>query len=147
MTVRSLEVDAGDLAEDDPRVLLAGQHLAGARRDLALGEDAGGDLVQQRLEQVVRGAGDEGDLDVVTPGEGAGAEEAAEAGADDDDAMGLGRVGGGHVGSNPCGRRPIIPVGSGCAWAADGRVAPASPEKAPTGEPVGTLSRGSGGRI
>ena len=50
-----LEVDVDDLAEQDLGVLLPRQHLAGRRRDLSLGEDAGRDLVEQRLEQVVAG--------------------------------------------------------------------------------------------
>ena len=49
------EVDVGDLAEHDPGVLLPAQDLAGRRGDLALGEDAGRHLVEQRLEQVVAG--------------------------------------------------------------------------------------------
>ena len=93
----------GHGAEHDPGVLLAGEHLAGARRDLALGEDAGRDLVEQRLEEVVRGRGDEGDLDVLAALERLGAEEASEARTDDDDS-----VGGGHVRSNT-GDRPGMP--------------------------------------
>ncbi len=90
-----LEVDVGHGAEHDPGVLLAGQHLAGARGDLPLGEDAGRDLVEQRLEQVVGGPGDEGDLDVPAALERLRPEETSEAGTDDDDS-----VGGAHVGSN-----------------------------------------------
>ena len=56
-------------------------------RDLALGEDAGGHLVEQRLEQVVGRLGDERDLDVVAALERLRAEEPAETGADDDDAV------------------------------------------------------------
>ena len=59
VTVRRLEVDVDDLAEQHPGVLLAAEDLARRRRDLALGEDAGRDLVEQRLEQVVAGAGDQ----------------------------------------------------------------------------------------
>src|SRR3712207_8001888 len=44
-------------------VLLVPQDLAGGRCDLALGQDAGGHLVQQRLEQVVAGLADDGDVD------------------------------------------------------------------------------------
>ena len=64
VTVRALEVDVGDLAEQDPGVVLAAEDLAGRRGDLALGEDAGGDLVEQRLEQVVGGLGDHRHVDV-----------------------------------------------------------------------------------
>ena len=53
--MRGLEVDVGDLAEEHPGVLLAGEDLAGRRGDLALGEDAGRHLVEQRLEEVVGG--------------------------------------------------------------------------------------------
>ena len=87
-----LEVDVGHGAEHDARVLLAGQHLTGARGDLTLGEDAGRDLVEQRLEQVVRGRGDQGHLDVVATAQRLRAEEASEAGTDDDDAVGGGVV-------------------------------------------------------
>ena len=81
-----LEVDRGDVAQQDPGVVLAAQHLAGRRRDLALGEDAGGDLVEQRLEEVVGGLGDERDVHV-RPAQGLGAEEPTEPGPDDDDAV------------------------------------------------------------
>ena len=73
-----LQVDVGDLAEDHPGVLLRGQDLAGGRCDLALGEDAGRHLVQQRLEEVVGGLGDHGDVDIGAP-ERLGAEQATEA--------------------------------------------------------------------
>ena len=79
-----LEVDGGDLAEQDLRVLLAAEDLTRRRRDLALGEDAGRHLVEQRLEEVVRGLGDHRDLDVGPP-QRLGAEEAAEPGPDDHD--------------------------------------------------------------
>ena len=100
-----LEVDVGDGAEHDPGVLLAGEHLAGARGDLALGEDAGRHLVEQRLEEVVRGRGDEGDLDVLAAPERLRAEEASEARTDDDDS-----VGGGHGRSNAGDRRGMPPA-------------------------------------
>jgi hypothetical protein len=53
----------------------------GGRRDLALGQDPGRHLVEQRLEQVVRRLGDHGHLDVGAA-QRLGAEEAPEAGAD-----------------------------------------------------------------
>ena len=93
--MRASRSTRGHGAQHDPGVLLAGEHLAGARRDLALGQDAGRDLVEQRLEQVVRGRGDEGDLDVLAAPQRLRAEEASEAGTDDDDS-----VGGAHGGSN-----------------------------------------------
>ena len=80
------QVDLRDLTEEDRRVGLAVQHLARRGSNLTLGEDSGGDLVEQRLEQVVRRARDEGDLDV-GPLEFLRAEQPAEAGADDDDAV------------------------------------------------------------
>ena len=66
---------------------VAGKHAAQRRRDLALGEDAGRHLVEQRLEQVVVGAVDERDLDRRAL-QRLGRVEPAEATADDDDAMG-----------------------------------------------------------
>ena len=39
------------------------QDVAQRDRDLSLGQDPGGALVEQRLEQVVLGAVDQGDLD------------------------------------------------------------------------------------
>ena len=56
------------------------------RTDLALGEDAGGDLVQQRLEEVVVVPVDQGDVDR-RHRQRLGGEEPAEAATDDDDAM------------------------------------------------------------
>src|SRR5215207_442605 len=91
------EVDVGDLAHEDAHVLLPAKDLAGGGGDLALGEDAGGHLVEQRLEQVVAGLADQGDVDVglAQPLRG---EQSAEAGADDDDA-GTARVSGGGGGN------------------------------------------------
>ena len=80
------DVDVGDVAQDRRDVALLAHDLAGGRSDLALGEDAGRDLVQQRLEEVARRAGDQGDLDV-RAFERAGREQPAEPGSDDDDAV------------------------------------------------------------
>ena len=77
------EVDAGDLAQDHPGVVLTAEDLAGRRGDLALGQDARRDLVEQRLEEVVRGLRDDGDVDVGAA-QGLRAEEPAEAGTDHD---------------------------------------------------------------
>ena len=63
------------------------EDLAGARRDPALGEDAGRHLVEQRLEEVVGGLGDEGDLDVLAALQRLRAEEPTETRTDDDDAV------------------------------------------------------------
>ena len=60
---RVVDVDVDDLAEHDPRVALAAQHVADRRGDVALGEHARGDLVEQRLEEVVVGAVDHHHLD------------------------------------------------------------------------------------
>ena len=79
-----LQVDVGDLAEHHRGVALLGQDLPRRRGDLALGEDAGRHLVEQRLEEVVRGLRDHGHVDV-GPAQGLGAEQAAEAGADHHD--------------------------------------------------------------
>jgi hypothetical protein len=79
-----LEVDAGDLAEDHARILLRREDLTGRGRDLALGQDAGGHLVEQRLEQVVGRLGDHRHVDIGAP-QGLGAEETSETGADHDD--------------------------------------------------------------
>ena len=91
-----VEVEAADVGEQHARVGLAAQHAAQRRGDLALGEDAGGDLVEERLEQVVVGAVDEGDLDG-RPSECLRRVEAAEASADDEDAMCGGHAAGSTV--------------------------------------------------
>src|SRR5207249_1283675 len=58
-----VEVDAGDRAQPGVRVGLVAQHVTNGRGDLAFGEDAGGDLVEQRLEQVVVGPVHDRDVD------------------------------------------------------------------------------------
>ena len=58
------QVDVGDLAEQHLGVLLLAQDQPGRRGDLALGDDARRHLVQQRLEQVVGGLGDQLDVDI-----------------------------------------------------------------------------------
>ena len=88
--MRGLEVDVGDLAEQDAGVRCCGEHLAGRRGDLALGEDAGRHLVEQRLEEVVGGLRDHRHVDVGAA-QRLGAEEPAEAGTDHDDAVPVGR--------------------------------------------------------
>ena len=50
----ALEVDATDLGEDDLRVALAAEDVPERRRDVPLRQDARRDLVEQRLEEVVR---------------------------------------------------------------------------------------------
>ena len=78
------EVDVGDVAEQHLDVALLAQDDPGRRGDLALGDDPGGHLVQQRLEQVMRGAGDQLDVDV-GPLELLCRVESAESRTDDDD--------------------------------------------------------------
>jgi hypothetical protein len=75
-------------AEPDVDVLLLAQHLADRRRDLALGQDPGRDLIEQRLEQVVRGAVDQRDLDRRVP-QRPGREQPAEPRPDDHHTMHL----------------------------------------------------------
>ena len=80
------QVDVGDVAQQHLDIALLAQHDPGGRGDLALGDDPGGHLVQQRLEQVMGGAGDEFDVDV-GPLELLCRIESAEARSDDDDLM------------------------------------------------------------
>ena len=80
------QVDVGDVAEQHGGVLLVLEDLAGRRGDLTRGQDAGGDLVEQRLEQVGRRPRDEGHLDVGLL-QRLGGEQATEARPDDDDSM------------------------------------------------------------
>ena len=79
-----VEVEAGDVGEQHARVGLAAEDAAQRRGDLALGEDAGRHLVEQRLEQVVVRPVDERDLDG-RAAERLGGVQAAEAAADDQD--------------------------------------------------------------
>ena len=78
------QVNVGDRAEDNARVLLVREDLARRWRDLTRGQDACCDLVEQRLEQVVRRLADQRDVDVATL-EALRSEQPAEARADHDD--------------------------------------------------------------
>ena len=78
-----LGIDVLHLAEDHAQRRVVPQHVADGGCDLALGEDAGGHLVEERLKEVVVGPVDQGDADG-RPLEGAGSEEPPEAGPDDD---------------------------------------------------------------
>jgi hypothetical protein len=75
--------DVGQQALDVPVVL---EDVAQRRRDLPLGQDPGGHLVEQRLEQVVLRAVDERDRGVAAAQRPC-REEPAEAAPDDDDPM------------------------------------------------------------
>jgi hypothetical protein len=79
-------VDVDDLTEQDTRVAVVAQHVADRRGDVAFGEHARGDLVEQRLEEVVVGAVDDHHLDLGAA-QGVGGEEPGEAAADDDHAV------------------------------------------------------------
>ncbi len=81
-----LEVDVGHLTQEHPSVALGPKDVSGCRGDLAGGQDARGHLVEQRLEQVVGGLGDERDLDRRLA-ERLGGEQASEAEADQDHSM------------------------------------------------------------
>jgi hypothetical protein len=67
-------------------VLLLPENLTDRRGDLTGGHDARGHLVQQRLEQVVVGPVDDGDVDVGVR-QVLGGEQSAETSADDDDVV------------------------------------------------------------
>ena len=82
------QVEAGDLGEQHRGVLLVAQDVPQRRRDLALGDDAGRDLVEHRLEQVVGLAIDQRDVDR-RPAERPRREQAAEAPADHHDPVSL----------------------------------------------------------
>ena len=83
-----LRIDVDDFTHQDAGVLLAAQHGAQRRGDLAGGQRAGRALVQQRLKQVVIAAVDQRHVDgrgLQSPNR----EEAAEATADDDDSVSM----------------------------------------------------------
>ena len=82
-----LEVEAGDLGELDPHVAGAPQDVAQRRRDLARRQDAGGHLVQQRLEEVVVAPIEQRDVDAAGWPRNRHGGQPAEAASDDDDAV------------------------------------------------------------
>ena len=84
-----LQVDARHIAENDLGVVLVLQDLPRRGSDLSFGDDPGGHLVQQRLEQVMSGARDQRDIDVGTF-ERLGGRETAESRPDNHDSV-LGR--------------------------------------------------------
>ena len=79
----AVQVDVADVGEQDAGVALLPQGAAQRRGDQPGGQDAGGDLVEQRLEQVVVGPVDHRDVHV-GPVEGTRDVQAAEPTADDD---------------------------------------------------------------
>ena len=85
----AVEIEALDLGQLDLHVLVLAQHVPQRRRDLPGREDAGGDLVEQRLEQVVVPPVDQGDLDVEL-GEPPACRQPTESAPDHHDAVGHG---------------------------------------------------------
>ncbi len=82
------DVELRRLGEQDARVLLAVQDPSQRRGDLGSREPAGRDLVDERLEQVVVLAIDEGDVDIGAP-QALDDEQPAEAAADHHDSSAL----------------------------------------------------------
>ncbi len=87
-----LEVDVVDDAEQHAHIALLAEHRAQRRRDLPRRQHAGRDLVEQRLEQMLVVLVDQRDLDRLVLERLDGA-DAAEAAADDDDAVTVAEVG------------------------------------------------------
>jgi hypothetical protein len=79
----SVQVQVLHLGQHDARVGLFPDHAAQRRRNEATRQDPGGDLIQQRLEQVVIGPVHDRDVDVGA-GQGPRHPNPAEPGADDD---------------------------------------------------------------
>ena len=82
------DVDVHHLGLQDreaPAAHLAAQHMANGRRDRRRGQPGRGHLVEQRLEEVMVGAVEQGHIDL-RAGQGAHGFKAAETAADDDDA-------------------------------------------------------------
>ena len=62
-TIAPVQVEAGDLGQLHPDVLVLANHVAQGRRDLAGRDQSGRHLIEQRLEQVVVAPVDQRDLD------------------------------------------------------------------------------------
>ena len=82
-------VNMNGFAQENLRVFLFAQNLAKRAGDIRGGKRAGGDLVEQRLEEVVVAAIDQGDLDRGVF-QGQGGAEATEAAAEDYDSERIG---------------------------------------------------------
>ena len=80
------QVQVLHLGQHDARVGLLPDHAAQGRRDDAIGQDPGGDLIEQRLEQVVIGPVHDRDVGIGA-GQGARNPDPAEPPADDDHLM------------------------------------------------------------
>ena len=83
-----IEVDVVHVGEDDARVALFGQNAAQRRCDQAGREDAGGDLIEQRLEQVMVGSVNHREIQIDAV-ESPRDVETAEPAADDDHPVAL----------------------------------------------------------
>ena len=83
----AVEIEAVDLGQLDLHVLVLAQHVTQRWRDLPGRQDAGGHLVQERLEQVVVAPVDQRDLDVEL-GEPTARRQTSEPTADHHDAVG-----------------------------------------------------------
>ena len=123
------EVDPRHVAQQHRRVALSVEDLPRRGGDVALGQDSRRHLVEQRLEQVVRRARDQGDVDVGLA-QALGREQAAETRADHQHVRpvqrpaprGGGRGGGGGVGGRVSGAAVGLDGGgvSGGVAGADG---------------------------
>jgi hypothetical protein len=102
------DIDLLHRAQQHPDVLLLAQDQPRRGCDLANRQDAGRHLIEQRLEQVMRRIGDEGDVDIGVL-QFLRRSEASEAGPDDDDAVasGLNRLSA-HQGAPPAAQQPFV---------------------------------------
>ena len=79
----AIQIQVLHLGQHDARVGLFPDHAAQRRRDEAIWQDPGGDLIQQRLEQVVIGPVHDRDVDI-SAGQGTRNPDSAEPATDDD---------------------------------------------------------------
>jgi hypothetical protein len=113
-----VEVDARHLRQNDVRVALVAQDVTQGRRDVSFREDPGRDLVEQRLEEMMRLAVDQGDVGGRAAKRLHGG-EAGEAASDHHDAVSSGRT------------HPLRPPRAPADAAAPGCRAPSSESAAP----------------